>query len=201
MDRTTDTAARRTVSALYRHRLRRLNRWLVVPLFRMGLGGVFGDPLGGWLMVLRTRGRRSGRVREVGLDYVIHRGSIYCLAGFGPTTAWLLNLQADPVVDVLLPGRAVRGHAEVVLDPDERSRVIPKVVRAAGFAALSVDRDPWHVDDARLVAEVGDLPLVRIRVRGLAAGPADPGGSFWIVKFAASLALAALLLGRAASRR
>ena len=201
MERTPGTAAAVAASPLSRHRLRRLNRWLVVPLFRLGLGGIFGDPLGGWVMVLRTRGRRSGQAREVGLDYVIDRGSIYCLAGFGPTTARLLNLQADPAVDVLLPGRAVRGHAEVVLDPDERSRVIPKVIRAAGFASLSVDPDPWHVGNERILAEIGDLPLVRIRVRGLAAGPADPGGWFWIVKYAASVALAALLLRRAFARR
>ena len=190
------------MQALSRHRFRRLNRWLVVPIFRLGLGGlVFGDPLGGWLMVLRTRGRRSGMVREVGLDYVIHDGAIYCLAGFGPTTAWLRNLEAEPHVEVLLPGRTVSGQAEVVIDQAERALVIPKVVRAAGFASLSVDPDPWHADDARLLASVGDVPLVRIRVAGLAAGPADPGGRLWAVKIGVAALLTVLAVGRAVARR
>jgi deazaflavin-dependent oxidoreductase (nitroreductase family) len=191
----------RVLRALSGHRFRRLNRWLVVPIFRLGIGGlVFGDPLGGWLMVLRTRGRRSGRVREVGLDYVIHDGAIYCLAGFGTKTAWLRNLEAEPRVEVLLPGRTVSGQAEVVIDQAERALVIPKVVRAAGLASLTVDPDPWHADDARLLAAVGDVPLVRIRVPSLAAGPADPGGRLWVVRLGAAVLLTVLAVGRSLAR-
>lgn len=50
-----------------------LNRFFMVPMFRLGMGPFFGNPLSGYVMVLRTIGRKSGRVRNVPVNCAIHR--------------------------------------------------------------------------------------------------------------------------------
>jgi deazaflavin-dependent oxidoreductase (nitroreductase family) len=177
--------ARLLLSLLRRDRLRDLNRFLMVPVFRLGLGWLMGGPLEGWMMVLRTRGRHSGRARYVALDYLLDEGSVYCLAGFGPETHWFLNLRQEPSVEVLLPGRAFIGQAEEVTDPDERARVVPRLVRACGLPGFAIGGNPWTLGDERILAAVDGVPLVRIRPTGIVAGPADPGGLLWLLKFGA----------------
>jgi deazaflavin-dependent oxidoreductase (nitroreductase family) len=186
------TLARLLVHLSSRDRLRDLNRFLMVPAFRLGLGWLVGSPLGGWIMVLRTRGRRSGRTREAGLDYVIEDGAVYCMAGFGRGTAWFLNLLEEPRVEVLLPGRTFVGHAEEVTDAEERARVLPRLIRASGVPGFSIGGNPWTMSDERIRAALEGFPLVRIRPTGVVAGPADPGGLLWLLEFG----IGAILLRR-----
>ena len=60
------------------HRLFGLvNRWLVLPALRAGLGPLFSTPVAGSLMILRTTGRSSGIHRGAPLGDVIHDGAVY----------------------------------------------------------------------------------------------------------------------------
>lgn len=158
-----------------------VNRWLVAPAVRAGLGPLFSTPLTGSMMLLRTTGRRSGLPREAPLGYVIREGSVYCCAGFGRRTAWYRNLVADPRVEVVLPTSAIAGLAETVTDPVEWGRIFPAYVRALGLIGRLTLGDVSTADEARLATIRAQLPLVRIRPTGLASGPADPGGGSWIV--------------------
>lgn len=89
-----------------------VNRTIAAPALRAGLGPLFVTPQAGSILLLRTRGRRSGLVREAPLGYVLHDGAIYVCAGFGRRTAWLANLGAEPAVEVVLPGARLSGLAE-----------------------------------------------------------------------------------------
>lgn len=191
-----DPLARSLLWLFSRDRLRDINRWLMVPTFRLGLGGLICGPLGGWVMILRTRGRRTGRPRHAGLDYVIDGGSVYCLAGFGRDTHWFRNLLADPHVEVMLPGRTLAGTAEEVTDLDERARVVPRIIRASGVPGFMIGCNPWTAPDERIVELLAGIPLVRIRPTGIAPGPADPGGRLWVVKVLLAVLLVRRLLGR-----
>jgi deazaflavin-dependent oxidoreductase (nitroreductase family) len=158
------------------------NRWLVVPALRAGLGPLFSTPLTGSMLLLRTTGRSSGRIREAPLGYVIHDGAVYCCAGFGTRTAWYRNLLADPRVEVVLAsGAAVAGRAETVTDPAEWSRVFPAYIAALGLVGRATLGDLRGASPERLDAIRERLPLVRIRPTGLASGPADPGGWGWVI--------------------
>jgi len=179
-----------------RDRLRDITRWFMVPTFRLGLGSLIGGPLGGWVMILRTRGRRTGRPRFAGLDYVIEGGSIYCLAGFGRDTHWFRNLLADPNVELMLPGRTLTGTAEEVTDADERARVVPRIIRASGVPGFMIGCNPWTAGDERILELLTGIPLVRIRPTGIASGPADPGGLLWVAKVLLAVLLVRRLLGR-----
>jgi deazaflavin-dependent oxidoreductase (nitroreductase family) len=170
------------------------NRAIAAPALRAGLGPLFVTPVGGSILLLRTRGRRSGVVREAPLGYVIRDGSIYVCAGFGRGTAWLLNLHANPSVEVLLPGARMQGTAVEVQDRAEYDAALPDLIRALGIvgaATVPAALEPRaHVPDTWFAT----LPLVRIRPTGLLPGPWDPGGRGWMGVVAVETVLASLVV-------
>jgi deazaflavin-dependent oxidoreductase (nitroreductase family) len=175
----------------------KFNRWSAVPLLRAGLGPWIGTPIGGYLLLLRARGRKSGVVRETPLSYLIAEGAAWVCAGFGPTTQWYLNILADPGVEVVLPGRAIACTAEDVRDPEVRRRLIPALVHAVGLPGALGGVDPRHDTDEQILEAYGWVPLIRLRPVGapLVAGPDDPGGTAWIWRQAVVLGLIVVVGG------
>jgi deazaflavin-dependent oxidoreductase (nitroreductase family) len=162
-----------------------VNKYVSVPAFKMGLGPLMSTPATGYLMILRTRGRKSGEMRDAPLGYTICGDAVYCIAGFGRGTHWLQNLLADGKVEVILPGRSFTGHAEEVTDAGERARVLPQLLRSMGAVVIATGLgNPWRDPDEVIVRKAAAFPLVRIRATGIAAGPEDPRGWFWVVPLA-----------------
>jgi deazaflavin-dependent oxidoreductase (nitroreductase family) len=173
------------------------NKWVSAPALRMGLGRYISNPLTGYLMILRTRGRKSGEMRDAPLGYTIVGEYVYCIAGFGRRTHWFQNVLADPRVEVILPGRAFTGTADEVTDPDERVRVLAPLLRSMGVVAGMVGMgNPWRDSPAQIAAKCEGMPLVRVRATGIAAGPEDPGGRYWLVPTAVGVGLALMWLAR-----
>lgn len=173
-----------------------LNRWLATPALRAGLGPLFSNPITGSLMVLRTRGRRTGQWRDAPLGYVIRDGHVYCCAGFGRETQWLRNIAADPRVELILPSCAVAGLAREVSEPAEWADAMRALLLSMGPIGRWTVGDMRRLPDEDLRAAGAAIPLVRIDVTGLAAGPYDPGGSGWIVLGGATLLAVGWLIGR-----
>lgn len=176
-----------------------VNRRFAAPALRAGAGPLFVSPFGGSMLLLRTRGRRSGAVREAPLGYLVRDGAVYVCAGFGRSTAWFGNLVADPVVEVVLPGARFRGVAEEVVDPAEFAEVLPALIDAMGAVGRAVVPDAEHLAAGGAAAWFGPLPLVRIRPTAVLPGPWDPGGRGWLGLTAAELGVAVLAI--AALRR
>lgn len=174
-----------------------LNRCIAVPLLRAGLGPLIATPLSGSLMLLRTRGRRSGRWRDAPLGYVILDGNVYCCAGFGRPTHWLRNIEADPRVELLLPAGAVSGLAEEVTDSAEWASAMRALLTSMGVVGRATVGDVRGTSNEGLRMLAGGVPLVRVRVTGLGSGPFDPGGIGWVLP---TLVTAAWLM-RLGSRR
>jgi deazaflavin-dependent oxidoreductase (nitroreductase family) len=176
----------------------------MAPMLRAGLGWMLGSPLTGHIMLLRTRGRRSRRMREAPLGYVIRDGTVYCVAGYGSTTPWFLNLVADSSVEVILPTRRLRGLAAPVEDPSDWLAAYRALIASFGLVGRAVVGDLKCVDDTELLARHRSLPIVGIRpVEGeppLVAGPFDPGGRGWLLSYGLWL-LAIVLVARAMARR
>ena len=182
------------------------NRWFMLPAHRIGLGAWVSTPLGGWILELRVRGRKSGRIRRTPLNYLIADGAVWVLAGFGQRTEWYLNLLADPAVEVRLPARRFAGSAEEVLDPTVRAAIVPRLVRATGLPGMMVVPVPWTAPDEAILDATDFVPLIRIRKRDgtpLAAGADDPGGRGWVWRQAVVLAasVAGWRMARAVLRR
>ena len=179
-----------------------VNHWVGVPALRMGLGGVMSTPISGYLMLLRTRGHRSGRLRDAPLGYVVSGDGVYCMAGFGRQAHWFRNILADPRVEVVLPDRSFSGLAEEVTDPAERREALPRLLRSMGVVVMATGLpNPWRSSQDEILRACEQFPLVRIRATGIAAGPHDPGHLGWLVPHLSWLLPAAALVLRRWRRR
>lgn len=172
-----------------------LNRGFMVPAFRLGLGPLMGNPITGYIMVVKTTGRRTGLTRYTPVNYALLDGLVYCIAGWGRASDWYRNLQANPEVEVILPGRTIAGVAEEVDDPEEGRRAMRRVMKNSGWAAFAAGINPFTISDDALREKTNDARLLRVRptsVPFVAPGPADPGGWSWL----GVVALAVWLLRR-----
>jgi deazaflavin-dependent oxidoreductase (nitroreductase family) len=166
-----------------------VNKYFSVPALKMGLGRYISNPATGYLMILRTRGRKSGEMRDAPLGYTVVGEHVYCVAGFGRQTHWFQNILADPKVEVILPSRAFTGVAEEVTDAAERRRVLIPLLRSMGAIAGMVGMgNPWRDSPDEIVRRCEGMPLVKVRATGIAVGPEDPGGRYWIVPLVAGAA-------------
>ncbi len=172
-----------------------MNRYYMLPLSRWGLLPWILNPLSGYIMVLQTIGRTSGKPRLTPLNYALADGYIYCIAGFGSGTDWLANLKANPNVEVHLAGTAVKGRAEIVTEREEAERIFIQIMHNCGFASLLVGLNPLTLTKEKILQKRGPEVVVRIRPTGVIGGPCDPGGRGWIVPTLAFMALF-LWLGR-----
>jgi len=181
-----------------------VNGLLVAPALRLGLGRLLGNPLTGHLMVLRTRGRATGRIREAPLGYVIRDGAVWCVAGYGRSTPWYRNLVADPSVEVLLPGRKVRGVARPVEDQEAWAAAFRDLIGSFGVLGRLVVGRIDGLTDEQLRARFETLPIVRIDPLA-SAGRIRPGmwdrGPAGAAVIAAWVTLAGALLFAATRRR
>ena len=157
-----------------------LNKYFMVPAFRLGLGGLIGNPLSGYMMVIKTIGRKTGRVRYTPVNYAILDGCVYWLSGFGTRSDWYANLLAHPRIELILPGGACWGEAEPVTDSAEWLRATRQILKNGGFAGFMLGFNPFTASDDIVCQKCQGLPITRIRPVGIASGPADPGGWLWV---------------------
>jgi deazaflavin-dependent oxidoreductase (nitroreductase family) len=153
----------------------------MIPMLRAGLGPLIGNPVTGYMMLLKTIGRKSGLPRYTPMNYAVMSGSVYCLARWGVAADWYQNLIARPDVEVTLPGRTFSGVAKTVNDLDERAQAIRQVLKNGGFAGFSQGFNPFTVPRGVLLAGTAQMIVVRIQATGIAPGASDPGGWGWII--------------------
>jgi len=85
------------------------------------------------VMVLTTRGRRSGRPRSVPLQFFPEGDAMVVVAansGLPTPPSWYLNLKAEPSATADVEGRTLRVRAEELSD-DEAAAFWPRVLEAA----------------------------------------------------------------------
>ena len=159
----------------------------MVPLFRLGLGPFMGNPISGYIMVLKTIGRKTGKVRYVPVNYAILGGDVYCMAGFGKGSHWYRNLQANPQIDVITPSGPLAGIAEMVTNSDEVVHVTRQLLKSSGLAGMFAGFNPYTISDNKLLQKTKNFPIVRIRPTGIGSGAADAGGWLWILVLVLSI--------------
>lgn len=145
---------------------------LMAPLIRRRV--IRSTKVGGSMCVLRTRGRRTGQVREAALDYATAAdGTVLLAAGWGRSTQWYLNLLADPHVEVTCEGKTRRGIAEEVSERGERVAALRSILVASGVVGRAYGYDPETVDEERLARDLALIPVIRVRFDG-APAPLSP---------------------------
>lgn len=172
-----------------------VNRWVAAPMIRSGLGPLLSTPATGSILVLRTRGRRSGLVREAPLGYAIVAGRVVVVAGYGRSAHWFQNALADPEVEVALPGAVLAGRAEEVLDPGERRDAFRALIGTMGVIGRVTLGDVTRADDERVDELAAAFPLLAITPTEVRPGPYDPGGTFWRIPLTLSVMAAGAAIG------
>jgi len=142
--------------------LKFVNTFFMIPLFRLGLGAFVGNPITGYIMVLRTVGRKTGKARYFPVNYAIVNGDIYCMVGFGKGTHWYRNIQSQP-------------------NTGEYLSIMRQLLKNSGFVGLMAGMNPFSMSDSELREKTKDYPLVRIRPTGVGSGAGDAGGWLWIL--------------------
>ncbi|MFC0313923.1 nitroreductase family deazaflavin-dependent oxidoreductase [Gordonia phosphorivorans] len=134
-------------------------RWFVrapIPLFRAGLGFLFG----GRLLLLQHTGRTSGEPRYVALEKVDRpaKNRIIIASGFGEKSQWYRNLQADPRCRVWIGFTRHRPATARTLSPAESTDVLERYRRAhpKAYAELS-----GVIEDATQ-RRIDDIPYVEL---------------------------------------
>jgi deazaflavin-dependent oxidoreductase (nitroreductase family) len=157
-----------------------LNKFFMVPMFRLGLGPFFGNPFTGYIMVLKVIGRKSGKVRYAPVNYAILDGKVYCVSGFRKSADWYKNLLAHPAIEAILPGGAMAAPAVEVHDQAIRVRAIRKILQNGGFAGFFEGFNPFRIGDEELLRKTADMPLICLQPAGVGNGASDPGGWAWV---------------------
>lgn len=90
-------------------------------LYRLGLGGLLNTI---HLMVLTTRGRKSGQARHIPIEYRRHGKKIYLVSGWGGRPQWYQNIMADPTVTIRLGAQVYAAKGSIVTDSAEALRAL-----------------------------------------------------------------------------
>ena len=171
-----------------------LNKFFMVPIFRLGFGPFFGNPLSGYILVLKATGRKSGRLRYTPLNYAIHKGDVYCISGGRKYSDWYRNIQANPEVELILPGGTLYAHMEELTGLDERGTIARQVLKNAGFAGFFEGYNPFTISDEELKEKITGLPVLRFHPLGVGNGPSDMGGWAWVWTFVVTAILIVLIV-------
>ena len=126
-------------------------------VLRISRGRIGNQVVGGLpVLLLTTRGRRSGKVHTAPLGFVADGGELIVLGsagGYPRHPDWAVNLRADPSVWIEIDGRKTAAHATWLEGP-ERERLWTKIVA----------RYPFYGDYARRAGR--PIPVVRLRPSG-----------------------------------
>ncbi|MBT9585465.1 nitroreductase family deazaflavin-dependent oxidoreductase [bacterium] len=142
---------------------RAFNR-LLVALWWVGLGWLVNQarPVTGRILVLGTRGRKSGQIRRTPLNYSLGEGCCWCAAGFGQSSDWFQNLLADPEVEIWLPQSQATGRARPVTEEAEFVRRLRCVLADSGWIARWLAGLDLRTSDRELGHLAAEYRLIRI---------------------------------------
>jgi deazaflavin-dependent oxidoreductase (nitroreductase family) len=142
-----------------------MNHFMVF-MWKIGLGKAINTwPAGfGRIMVIKHRGRKSGKEYLTPVNYAPVDGEIYCTAGFGSISDWYRNMLANPRIELWLPEGKRAACAEDISDSPNRLFLLRQVIIASGFAARLFGINPKRLNDQQLDAISKEYRLVHFRV-------------------------------------
>jgi len=151
------------LKSIQRALFRIFNEYIVVPAFQRNLGRFISNPITGNIMVIKTRGRKTGIVRYTPVYHALIGDDIYCYQGKHLKGQWYLNVLANPRVEILLPGGTLKGRAEEVSDPKEAMIAIRQILKGSGIWGFLYGFNPYTVKDDVLERKVQGIPVIRIK--------------------------------------
>ena len=100
------------------------------------------------VVILETRGRKSGQLRQIPVGKTVDRDTLWIVAEHGRKASYVRNIEADPHVRVRVGRRWRTGTAHVLHDDDwrERQRRLPNKVNSAMVRAVGTEHVTVRVD-------------------------------------------------------
>ncbi|MHA1913189.1 MAG: nitroreductase family deazaflavin-dependent oxidoreductase [Promethearchaeota archaeon] len=145
-------------------KFRRLNKFLVLPLYRtrflplLGFGRIF--------LVLTTRGRISGKIRKTPLEYHRIDGIITIFSGRGEDSGWFKNLRANPESVWVRHGfHSFLARIEIVLDDREKLEIFKWYVIKHSRSAKMLfgwDRKEDNPDSTDFSNLINSISIIRL---------------------------------------
>lgn len=134
----------------------------MVFMLRIGLGWMMNiwPEVSGRIMVIKHRGRKSGKEYLTPVNYAVVDGEIYCTAGFGSISDWYRNMLANPNVELWLPEGKRKARAEDISDSPKRLFLMRQVIIGSGFAGPLFGVDQKKLNDEQLDAVTREYRLV-----------------------------------------
>ena len=128
-----------------------LNRFMVF-MWKLGMGRLINIwPAGiGRIMIIKHRGRKSGKEYLTPVNYALVAGEIYCTAGFGSISDWYRNMLANPIIELWLPEGKRKARAEDISEAPNRLFLLRQVIIASGFAGPLFGINPKKLNDEQL---------------------------------------------------
>ena len=138
-----------------------LNRFMVF-MWKLGMGRLINIwPAGiGRIMIIKHRGRKSGKEYLTPVNYALVAGEIYCTAGFGSISDWYRNMLANPIIELWLPEGKRKARAEDISEAPNRLFLLRQVIIASGFAGPLFGINPKKLNDEQLDALSKEYRLV-----------------------------------------
>ncbi|HEX2619410.1 MAG TPA: nitroreductase family deazaflavin-dependent oxidoreductase [Phototrophicaceae bacterium] len=166
----------------YPNRIARFLLRLPLELHRLGLGWVVSFAP---ILVLTTRGRKSGLPRHTLLEYRRHGNKLYILSAWGTRPDWYHNLSEFPCATVKLGNQIFSVEATPVTDKSEAQRVLYMLRRNLPILYDSVFKTMSTADRINLhtLAEVADeFTIVRLdMVDAPLPLPTLPADHVWVI--------------------
>ena len=134
----------------------------MVFMLKIGLGWTMNiwPAVSGRVMVIKHRGRKSGKEYLTPVNYALVDHEIYCTAGFGPSCDWYRNLLANPNIELQLPEGWRKARAEDVSDSPRRVFLLRQVIIGSGFAGPLFGINQKKLNDEQLDAATKEYRLV-----------------------------------------
>lgn len=116
------------------------------------------------LLVLTTKGRKSGQARHTVLEYRRHGSKLYVVSAWGNRPNWLTNIQADSTVTVQLGQKEIAAKASLVSDSAEALRALYMFQRTGRvYEAILANMSSTDSIDLRTLKKVaGEFTVVRL---------------------------------------
>jgi len=140
---------------------RAMNRFMVF-MWKLGMGRMinFWPAVVGRIMIIKHRGRKSGKEYLTPVNYTPVNSEIYCTAGFGSDSDWYRNMQVNPNIELWLPNGKYKARAEDISDSPQRLFLLRQVIIASGFAGPMFGVNQKKLNDEQLDMATKEYRLI-----------------------------------------
>jgi len=134
----------------------------MVFMLKIGMGWMMEimPSVSGRIMVIKHKGRKSGKEYLTPVNYAVVDGEVYCTAGFGSISDWYKNMMVNPDVEILLLKGWRKARAEDVSDSPKRVFLMRQVIIGSGFAGPLFGVDQKKSNDEQLDAATKEYRLI-----------------------------------------